>query len=167
MGKDNMAINKKIGIYPGSFDPITNGHIDILRRALKIFDEIIILVAINPNKKYLFSTQEKIQMIKEATKDMKNVKVDSTTGLSVSYAAKHKASAMVRGLRAVSDFEYEIALNATNEFIDKNIDTIFFFAHKETSFISSSYIVDLFKNKVDISALVPNIVLKKLKDKIN
>jgi len=158
-----MEMKKRIAIYPGSFDPITNGHIDILKRALKMFDEVIVLVAINPNKKYLFDTKTKIEMIKEATKGLKGVKVDSTKGLSINYAKKHNAIALIRGLRAVSDFEYEFSLSASNEYIDKNIEMIFFMAHKETSFISSSSIIELNKNGVDITPLVPKIVVKKLK----
>ena len=108
----------KRAIYPGSFDPITNGHLDVLKRALKVFDEIIVLVAVNPNKQSKFSEQERIEMIIEATKDLKGVKVDSTDGLSVKYAKEHDAKCLVRGLRAVTDFEYEFALSASNEFID-------------------------------------------------
>jgi len=161
-----MAMNKKIAVYPGSFDPITNGHLDILKRALKVFDEVILLVAINPNKKGLFDVKTKINLIKESTKGFKNVKVDSTTGLSINYAKKHNAKALIRGLRAVSDFEYEFALNASNEYINKDIEMIFFMAHKETSFISSSSIIELYKNGVDISPLVPTPVLNKIKSKL-
>jgi len=156
-------MKKRIAVYPGSFDPITNGHIDILKRSLKLFDEVIILVAINPNKKGLFDVKTKINLIKEATKNIKGVKVDSTKGLSIKYAKKHNAVALIRGLRAVSDFEYEFALNASNEFIDKDIEMVFFMAHKQTSFISSSSIIELYKNGVDITQLVPKNVLKKLK----
>lgn len=156
-------MKKRIAVYPGSFDPITNGHIDILKRSLKLFDEVIILVAINPNKKGLFDVKTKINLIKEATKNIKGVKVDSTKGLSIKYAKKHNAVALIRGLRAVSDFEYEFALNASNEYIDKDIEMVFFMAHKQTSFISSSSIIELYKNGVDITQLVPKNVLKKLK----
>lgn len=159
-------MKKRIAIYPGSFDPITNGHLDILKRALKIFDEVIILIAINPNKRGLFSAEERMVLIKDAVKSFKNVTVDTTDGLSVSYAKKHHASAMIRGLRAVSDFEYEFSLSASNEYIDNSIEMIFFMAHKETSFISSSSIIELYKNGVDISSLVPTAVVNKLKQKI-
>ena len=121
-------------IYPASFDPITNGHIDILKRALAVFDEVIVLVAHNPNKKSRFTIEEKVQMVEDAIKEhnLKNAKVDTTTGLSVSYAKEIGATHMIRGLRAVSDFEYEFQLSASNEYIDNSIDMIFFMSHSET-----------------------------------
>ena len=155
----------KRAIYPGSFDPITNGHLDVLKRALNVFDEVIVLVAINPNKKSKFSAEERVEMIKDATKDLKGVKVDSSVGLSVEYAKKHGANCLVRGLRAVSDFEYEFSLSASNEFIDDSIDMVFFMSHNETNFISSSSIDQLYHNGVDISKLVPPSVVKMYKKK--
>lgn len=155
----------KKAIYPGSFDPITNGHLDVLKRALKVFDEIIVLVAVNPNKKSKFSAIERVEMIKDATKDLKGVSVDSTEGLSVQYAKEHGASCLIRGLRAVTDFEYEFSLSASNEFIDDSIDMVFFMSHAETSFISSSSIDELFYKGVDISKLVPPSVLKMYQKK--
>lgn len=155
----------KRAIYPGSFDPITNGHLDVLKRALKVFDEIIVLVAVNPNKQSKFSEQERIEMIIEATKDLEGVKVDSTDGLSVKYAKEHDAKCLVRGLRAVTDFEYEFALSASNEFIDESVDMVFFMSHAETSFISSSSIDELYKKGIDISKLVPPSVIKMYQKK--
>ena len=155
----------KRAIYPGSFDPITNGHLDVLARALKVFDEVIVLVAVNPNKASKFSADERVQMIKEAIKDMKGVTVDSSTGLSVAYAKEHGASCLIRGLRAVTDFEYEFSLSASNEFIDSSIDMVFFMSRAETSFISSSSIDELYTKGVDISKLVPVSVLKMYKSK--
>ena len=152
-------------IYPGSFDPITNGHLDVLKRALKVFDEIIVLVAVNPNKKSKFTSNERMEMIKEATKDLKGVTVDSTEGLSVNYAKEHGATCLIRGLRAVTDFEYEFSLSATNEFIDSSIDMVFFMSHAETSFISSSSIDELYSKGIDISNLVPESVVKMYKKK--
>ena len=160
-----MEMKKRIAIYPGSFNPITNGHIDILKRALKLFDEVIVLVAINPDKRYLFNCEERVKLIKEAIKDIKGAKVDFTNGLTMAYAKKHCAIALIRGLRAVSDFEYEFSLNVANEFISKEIETVFLMANQETSFISSSSIIELYKNGVDITPLVPRIVLKELKKK--
>lgn len=155
----------KRAIYPGSFDPITNGHLDVLKRALKVFDEVIVLVAVNPEKKTKFTEQERITMIEEATKGLKGVKVDFTTGLSVEYAKKHGATCLIRGLRAVTDFEYEFSLSASNEFIDSSIDMVFFMSHAETSFISSSSIDELYRKGVDISKLVPESVIKMYKKK--
>lgn len=147
-------------IYPGSFDPITNGHLDVLTRALNVFDEVIVLVASNPHKGNKFSVEERVEMIKEATKDLKGVTVDSYDGLSVEYAKKHGAKCLIRGLRAVTDFEYEFSLSASNEFIDNSIDMVFFMSHAETTFISSSSIDELHRNGVDISKLVPTSVMK-------
>ena len=155
----------KRAIYPGSFDPITNGHIDILERALRIFDEVIILVADNQNKKSRFSVEERVSMIKDATKDLKGVVVDYTHGLTVAYAKKAGATHLIRGLRAVTDFEYEFTLAEVNHFIDSSIDIVFFMASKEYSFISSSNINDMHSAKVDISKLVPKSVIKMYEKK--
>lgn len=155
----------KRAIYPGSFDPITNGHLDVLKRALNVFDEVIVLVAVNANKQSKFTTDERVEMIKEATKDLKGVVVDSYDGITVKYARKHDAKCLIRGLRAVSDFEYEFSLSATNEFIDDSVDMMFFMSHAETSFISSSYIDQLYRSGVDISKLVPSSVVKMYQKK--
>lgn len=149
----------KIAVYPGSFDPITIGHIDIIKRATKIFDKVIVLVAKNPNKKYRNSLENRIYMIKEATKNIYGVEVDSDDGLTVNYAKKVGAQSLIRGIRVVGDFEYEWQLASANEFIDPNIEIIFFMAHKKTSFISSSTINEMYDSGVDISELVPKVVI--------
>lgn len=156
----------KIAVYPGSFDPITVGHIDIISRALRVFDKVIILVADNPNKKSRFSVSERIQMIKESTKELGNVEVDSTSGLSIKYAKEHNATHMIRGLRAVTDFEYEFQFSEANEYIDPSVDIVFFMSHKETTFISSSSIDELYRNGIDISHLVPPAVIEAYKKNI-
>ena len=153
----------KVAVYPGSFDPITNGHLDILQRASKVFDKVIVLVAINPNKASRFSLEDRINMIKEATSDIKNVEVDSYNGLTVRYAKEHGATHLIRGLRAVSDFEYEFQLASANEFADSSIDMVFFMARGDKTFISSSAILELYHSGVDISNLVPDSVRKRLK----
>ena len=155
----------KTAIYPGSFDPITNGHLDILKRANKIFDKVIILVADNANKKHVFSAEERVIMIKEAIKDFANVEVDSTSGLTVKYAKKVGACCLIRGLRAVTDFEYELKLAAANHYVDSDIDEIFFMASAEHGFLSSSMVNELYTSGVDISKLVPSSVLKMYKNK--
>ena len=152
----------KIAIYPGSFDPITNGHLDILYRAAKIFDKVIVLVAFNENKKSRFSAKDRVDMIKESISDLPNVEVDSYNGLTVKYAKEHGATVLIRGLRAVSDFEYEFRLASANEFADANIDMVFFMARGDKTFISSSAIIELHNSGVDISPLVPKSVLKRL-----
>ena len=152
----------KIAVYPGSFDPITNGHLDILDRALKIFDKVIVLVAVNPNKQSRFSIEDRVNMIKEAVTN-KNVEVDFTSGLTVDYAKKHGATHLIRGLRAVTDFEYEFQLATANDFIDSSIDSVFLMSKHEKSFINSSMIVELYQKGIDVSALVPPSVIKRLK----
>ena len=154
----------KIAVYPGSFDPITNGHLEILERALNIFDKVIMLVAVNPNKNTRFSAEERVMMINEAVNDPR-VEVDSFDGLTVKYAKEHGASHLIRGLRAVTDFEYEFSLASANRFIDNSIDMVFFMASAEYSYISSSAIDDMHKAKVDISKLVPESVIKMYEKK--
>ena len=151
---------KRIAIYPGSFDPITNGHLDIINRASKLFDEVIILVAYNKEKKARFSAEDRIIMIKESISKFKNVSVDSYSGLTMEYAKNKGAIALIRGIRVVSDFEYEWQLAAANEYVDPNIEMVFLMSHQETTFISSSTIDELYFNGVDISPLVPKVVLE-------
>lgn len=153
----------KVAVYPGSFDPITNGHIDVLNRALNVFDKVIVLIADNNAKSNRFSIEDRLEMIKEAVKSLQNVEVDCTDGLTVEYAKNHGAKFLIRGLRAVTDFEYEFQLSAANTFIDPNIDVVFFMSHNETTFISSSTIDSMVKNNVDISKLVPESVVKMYK----
>ena len=152
----------KVAIYPGSFDPITNGHLEILKRALNIFDKVIILVAYNDQKKARFTPSERVAMIKEAINDPR-VEVDSSTGLTVEYAKKHGAKHLIRGLRAVTDFEYEFSLASANDSIDSSIDTVFLMSKAEKSFINSSMIMELHHSGVDVSSLVPASVIKRLK----
>ena len=152
----------KIAVYPGSFDPITNGHLEILDRALNIFDKVIMLVAVNPNKKTRFSAEERVAMIKEAINNPR-VEVDSFDGLTVKYAKERGANHLIRGLRAVTDFEYEFSLASANDYIDESIDTVFLMSKVEKSFINSSMIMELYQSGVDVSALVPASVLKRLK----
>ncbi len=152
----------KVAVYPGSFDPITNGHLEILKRALNIFDKVIMLVAVNPDKKTRFNVEDRVNMIKEAIHD-ERVVVDSYNGLTVDYAKKHGASHLIRGLRAVTDFEYEFSLASANDFIDSSVDTIFLMSKAEKSFINSSMIMELYQKGIDVSSLVPPSVIKRLK----
>ena len=152
----------KIAVYPGSFDPITNGHLDILERALNIFDKVIVLVAVNPNKKSRFDAQTRKEMIEEAVNSNKVV-VDIYDGLTVRYAKEHGATHLIRGLRAVTDFEYEFQLATANDLADKDIDTVFLMSKNDKSFINSSMIMELHNSGVDVSGLVPQSVYKRLK----
>lgn len=155
----------KIAVYPGSFDPITNGHIDVLKRALRVFDHVIVLVAINPNKNTSFTVHERVEMIKEVFKDNPNVSVDSTDKLTVNYAKKHQAVAIIRGLRAMGDFEYEFQLSAANRYIDDQIEMVFFMASGELSFISSGAVKELYFGHENIQELVPEAVFRRFKNK--
>ena len=156
----------RIGVYPGSFDPITNGHVHILRRSAGLFDKVILLLAVNPNKKSVFSVEERLHFMKEVAKDFPGVEVDFTAGLTIDYCRKVGAKHIIRGLRAVTDFEYEFQLNAANHFLDQEIDMIFFMAEDGHSFISSSTINELRKNGADISPLVPPVVNQAYLDKL-
>lgn len=153
----------RIAIYPGSFDPITNGHLDILNRALGIFDKVIILIAVNPNKKSRFSPEERKEMIEEAVGHNPSISVDTYDGLTVKYAKEHGAKYLIRGLRAVTDFEYEFQLATANDYADSSIDTVFLMSKNDKSFINSSMIMELHEKGIDVSNLVPESVNKRLK----
>ena len=153
----------KVAVYPESFDLITNGNLDILNRSCVLFDKVIVLVAHNSNKSSNFSIEERVEMIKEATKGNPKVEVTSDNGLTVEFAKKHGATHLIRGLRAVSDFEYEFQLASANEYIDPKIDTVFLMARGDKTFISSSSIMTMAKSGIDVSKLVPESVLKRLK----
>ena len=152
-----------IAIYPGSFDPITNGHIDILKSASEIFDKVIIAVAYNQNKQGFLPIETRTSLIKESLKNIKNAEVEAFAGLTVDFAKKHKADVLVRGLRTSSDFEYEMQLSQTNHTLDNNIKTVLFITKPEYSFISSSLVREILSNRGDISAFVPKPVEKYLK----
>lgn len=156
-------------IYPGSFDPITKGHIDVLKKAVKIFDKVIIAVSINPAKTGLFSIQERVEMIKKSIENIDNVEkveVDYFEGLTVQYAKEKNANAIIRGLRAVSDFEYEMQLAQMNNSLYSEIETIFLVPKSKYNFISSSIVKEVSKLGGDIDKFVTPIVSKCLKDKI-
>lgn len=154
-----------IAVYPGSFDPFTNGHLDILERACAVFDEVIVLVAINPAKRSLFTVEERVSFLKESLKGNPKVRVDSYQGLTVEYARKVGAKHIIRGLRAVMDFEYEFQLAAANHFASKEVDMVFFMASANNSFISSSAVNELRRNGADVSSLVPAPILEAYRKK--
>jgi pantetheine-phosphate adenylyltransferase len=157
---------KKItALYPGTFDPITNGHIDIIKRASKLFDKVIVTIAVNSSKKQLFSKQERKDMIEKCVKDFKNVSVDTFDGLLVSYAKKKNASVLIRGLRAVSDFEYEFQMSLINNKLDSEITTIFMMPNEKYTYLNSSIVRELSSFKGDVSDFVPEYVRRKLKEK--
>ena len=158
---------KKIAIYPGSFDPLTNGHLDIIQRSSLIFDEVIVLIAINPNKKSRFTLESKIKMIKESIKEFNNVKVDSYEGLVVNYAKKNNAKFLIRGLRVAGDYEYEWKYYMNNRYIDSSIDIVYLLAKPEISMISSTAVMNFVENNVDVSSLVPCSVNEEIKKNKN
>ena len=159
-------MKRKIAIVPGSFDPITYGHIDIIKRSAQLFDEVIVAILVNPDKKYLFTLEEREEMINESIKDFNNVKVDSFSGLLVNYAKKVNSTVIVRGLRAVSDFEYEMQLTFMNKALDNNIETFYMMANKQYSFISSSIVKGVSGFGADLSKFVPKHVEEKLEKKV-
>jgi pantetheine-phosphate adenylyltransferase len=155
----------KIAIYPGSFDPVTNGHIDILERGLKIFDKIIVSILLNPSKKNLFTLDERLEMLEDCLKDFKHVEIDSFDGLLVDYAAKRKAHAILRGLRAMSDFEYEFQMALMNRRLNREVQTVFLMTGLRWIFTSSSIIKEAIEFGGDIEGMVPPLVHRKLKEK--
>ena len=153
----------RIAVYPGSFDPITNGHLDVLKTGAEIFDKVVIAVAHNGKKSNgLLKIDERLKLIRDAVKDINNVEVDSFEGLTVEYAKKIGASVILRGLRAVSDFEYEMQLSQTNHAIEPNIKTIFLITKPEYNFISSSSVKEVLKNGGNIDKFVPKNVKQYL-----
>ena len=153
----------KIAVYPGSFDPITNGHLNIIERSINIFDKLIVAAAIDSIKSTLFSTQERVDMIKEATKDLKNVKVLSFSGLLTDFVRKNNANIIIRGMRAISDFEHESQLALMNKRLAPEIETIFMVTCSKYSYLNSSIVKEISSLNGNISQLVPKIVEKKLK----
>ena len=150
----------RTAIYPGSFDPLTNGHFDVVQRAAKLFDRIIVAVAKNEGKKPLFSLQERLALVKEATVGMPNVEADSFEGLLVDYVVQKRAQAIVRGLRAVSDFEFEFQLALMNRKLNENIETIFMMPKDTYTFLSSRIVKEIAQLGGDVSPFVlPNVQL--------
>ena len=153
---------KRIAIYPGTFDPVTNGHIDIIRRALNIFDKVIVSVALNAGKNPLFSIEQRADFIKQGLKGLKNVTILPFDNLLIDFAQANNASVIIKGLRAVSDFEYELQMGLMNRNLDESLETLFMIPSQEHAFLSSSFVKEIAKHGGDIHKLVPKIVAKKL-----
>lgn len=157
---------KKItAVYAGTFDPLTNGHLDIIERASGIFDKVIVAIAVNPSKQPVFTVKERLDMIKDAAGKIKNVSTDNFEGLLVEYAKKKEASVIVRGLRAISDFEYEFQLSLTNKKLNPGINTVFLMPNEKYTYLNSSLVRELAFYNSNISEFVPPNVLKVLKKK--
>jgi pantetheine-phosphate adenylyltransferase len=156
---------KRLAIYPGSFDPITNGHMDIIKRGLGLFDKIIVAILNNSSKSPLFSVEERIEILKESLKDLPNIEVDTFSGLLVDYAAQKKATAILRGMRAVSDFEYEFQLALMNRRLNRKVETVFLMTGLRWIFTSSSIIKEAARFGGDISGMVPPFAYGKIKEK--
>jgi pantetheine-phosphate adenylyltransferase len=154
-----------IAVYPGSFDPITNGHLDLIRRVAHLFDQVVVAVARNTEKAPLFNVRERVALTREAVKGLRNVSVDELGGLLVSYARKKQATVIVRGLRAVSDFEFEFQLSLMNRKLDPRIETIFLMTRDEYTFISSRLVKEICQLGGNVSDFVPRGVERAMKRK--
>jgi len=149
-------------IYPGTFDPLTNGHLDVIKRGLKLFDELVVAVAVNPSKKPLFNTEERIEMIKESTKNLKNLKIKSFNSLLVDFVKQENSKIVLRGLRETSDFPSEFQSAVINRHLDEDIETVFVMTNAKFFYITSSRVKEISVYNGDISSFVPEIVAKKL-----
>ena len=154
-----------IAIYPGSFDPITNGHLDLIERGSRMFDRLIVSILLNDTKKPLFSVEERTEMLREVVHVYPNVEVDSFDGLLVDHAAAHSATVLLRGIRAISDYEYELQMALMNRRLAPAIETVFLMAKEEYSYVSSRLVKELARLGGDVTGLVPNIVRQRLADR--
>ena len=158
-------------IYPGSFDPVTNGHLDIIERGCKLFDEIIIGILVNPDKQPFFTVEERQEMLNDVIKSINHgrcaVRVDSFSGLLVNYAVAQEASVIVRGIRAISDYEYELQMALMNRRLEPGIETVFMMPAEIYSYVSSRLVKEVFHLGGDVSGLVPPLVEKRMKEKLN
>lgn len=155
-----------VAIYPGSFDPITNGHLDLIERAARLFDRLIVAILRNEGKEPLFTAEERVDMLRQVLRDYANVEVDSFEGLLVEYAARRGAGVIVRGIRAVSDYEYELQMALMNRRLAPQIETVFLMAGEAYSFISSRLVKEVASLGGDISGLVPPVVEARLKERV-
>ncbi len=158
-------MTERLAIYPGSFDPVTNGHMDIIERGLKLFDRIVVAVLINPAKRPLFTVEERLELLRKSLAHLPNVEVNTSEGLLVDYAAQMNAGAILRGMRAVSDFEHEFQMALMNRRLNRKIETVFLMTGLRWIFTSSSIIKEAASFGGQIKELVPDIVYEKLKEK--
>jgi pantetheine-phosphate adenylyltransferase len=154
---------QRIAVYPGSFDPVTNGHLDVIRRAAGIFDKVIVGVGRNVGKAPLFTTEERVSLIQVAVSELQNVEVERFDGMLVAFAKQHGASVLVKGLRAISDFEYEFQMALANRHLDPTVETMFLMTSAEYQFLSSSIVKEMVRVGGDCSPLVPSVVMDALR----
>jgi pantetheine-phosphate adenylyltransferase len=157
----------RTAVYPGSFDPVTNGHLDIIRRSAKIFDELIVGVLINPEKKGLFNIEERVELMKRVTRDIPNVKIESFSGLLINFMRNKDAKVIVKGLRAVADFEYEFQMSLMNKKLDSDVETVFMMTSANNSFLSSSSVKQVAMFGGCIQDLVPDEIIADITRKVN
>ena len=157
----------KIAVYPGSFDPITNGHIDVIRRASKVFDHLIVAVLVNDSKKSMFTLDERLDILKHSIDNLDNVSFDSFSGLLVDYCKEKQLSAIVRGLRAISDFEFELQMAQMNRQLYDETETVFFTTSEQYSYLSSSLVKEVAKFGGKIDGLIPDYAIMKMKQKLS
>ena len=159
-------MKKKLAIYPGTFDPVTNGHIDIIERCSKLFDHVIVAILINPDKAPLFTVEERASMLRRVVRSrFKNVIIDTFDGLLVDYAIRKKANVIVRGIRAISDYEYELQMALMNRRLQPRIETVFMMPAEAYTYVSSKLIREIFMLGGSVKGLVPDIVEQRLRDK--
>jgi pantetheine-phosphate adenylyltransferase len=156
---------RSMAVYPGSFDPITNGHLDIIARGLSVFDEVTIAILLNPEKQPLFTVEERVEIIREAYQGESRIKVDTFSGLLVDYAEKIGATVIVRGLRAISDFEYEFQMALMNRHLNPRIETVFMMPAERYSYLSSRLVKEVFQLGGGVHELVPAVVERRLREK--
>lgn len=154
-------------IYPGSFDPLTNGHLDIIERSCKLFDEIIVAILVNPEKRPMFSTEERLEMIREVVAPLAKVKVDTFNGLLVTYAQAQEADCIVRGIRAISDYEYELQMALMNRRMQPNIETVFMMSADTYSYVSSRLVKEIFLLGREVTGLVPPLIADRMRQKLS
>ena len=157
----------KIAVYPGSFDPITNGHIDVIKRASKVFDHLIVAVLVNDSKKSMFTLDERLDILTHSIENLDNVSFDSFSGLLVDYCKEKQLSAIVRGLRAISDFEFELQMAQMNRQLYDETETVFFTTSEQYSYLSSSLVKEVAKFGGKIDGLIPDYAIMKMKQKLS
>jgi len=160
-----MPPSGRLALFPGSFDPLTNGHVDIVLRSAHLFERVLVAVLVNPDKHPLFSADERVSIIREVFREYPNVEVDSFQGLLVEYARRQRASAIVRGMRAISDFEFEFQMALMNRHLEPTLETVFMMPAEQYTYLSSRLIKEVFSLGGDVSGLVPAIVEQRMRDK--